>query len=117
MNSLHAKQTFNMLDITNLQSRLMLVYLLNVFDLIATTLWVIFFGLGIEANPIARWMYETNIIYVVKTIGVSVGLCILNSYLPANKKWMWVSWLLIFVYFGIAVYHCFIATQLFFIFL
>ena len=27
-------------------------YILNLFDLIATTIWVHFFGLGVEFNPI-----------------------------------------------------------------
>lgn len=100
----------------NLNARLATIYVLNIIDLIVTTIWVMMFGLEIEVNPIARWMYETNIIYVFKTVIVAAGLYLLNQFLPRNPKYMWTSWVLLIVYGALACYHCFIIVKVLIIF-
>lgn len=53
-------------------ARLLAAYALNLFDLGITTYWVNRFGLGVEVNPIARWLYETEQIFPVKIVVMAV---------------------------------------------
>ena len=89
----------------NLTTRLLAVYVLNLFDVFVTAFWVELFGLGIEANPIARWMFATNCAYAFKVFGIGILLYFLNKYLPKYPKYIWTSWLLFGIYVALAIYH------------
>ena len=104
------------LKLDNLKNRIIAIYALNVFDLLATALWICWFGLEVEANPLARWMFANNSIYLFKGAVVALGCYALNKFLPSNPKYMWTSWLLLIAYGALAIYHCFLATQLILIF-
>ena len=41
----------------NVKGQLILLFCLNIFDLLATTLWIVMFGTEVEGNPIARVMF------------------------------------------------------------
>lgn len=99
-----------------LKTRLIWIYVLNIFDLIATTVWISLFGLHVEANPLARWMYETNVVYLVKTAFVGYMLHFLNRLIPKYPKLNWMTWMLLGVYALIAAYHLFLAIRIIFIF-
>lgn len=42
--------------------KLIVIYVLNIIDLIATMLLVKRFGVQIEGNPIGKWLIETNLV-------------------------------------------------------
>ena len=96
----------------NLKGQLILLFCLNIFDLLATTLWIVMFGTEVEGNPIARVMFEQNTIYFYKTVMVGAMELILYKAIQKYPKWMWSIWFLIAVYSGIAIYHLFLGVRL-----
>ena len=49
--------------------RLIIAYLLNLFDLICTNRGMSLYGLSVEANPIGRWLYQNHLAAPVKVFG------------------------------------------------
>jgi hypothetical protein len=96
-----------------MRARLIITYALNLLDLIATTRLVQKYGIEIEANPIARWLYQTGAAYAAKIVGVGLLLLVLYHALKARPEWGWVSWLLLAVYGALALYHIFIALSIY----
>lgn len=92
--------------------RLFFTYLLNLFDLAVTSHWVKRFGIEIEGNPIGRWLYETDTVHLVKTVGMGVLILFLYFALKAHPRWRWVSWLLFISYGTVALYHVCLAINL-----
>ena len=92
-----------------MKTRFVITYLLNLFDLLCTLHWVNLYGIGIEANPIGRWLISTNLAIPVKTIGI--GACFIALYAGVKRypRWNWTGWLVLGVYGVLAVYHLFIA--------
>lgn len=89
-----------------------LTYLLNLFDLAMTTLWVGRYGLPVEANPIGRWMYTTGMVYAVKIFAVGGLLAVVGICLRKHPKLAWMAYIPLVVYAVIAVYHVVIAVIL-----
>lgn len=85
--------------------RLIIAYLLNLFDLICTNYWISLYGLSVEANPIGRWLYQNHLAAPVKVFGVGGLLIVLYHALKKHPQWNWTSWLLLAVYSIIAIYH------------
>ena len=92
-------------------SRLIITYLLNLFDLICTNYWITQHGLSIEANPIGRWLYENRLAVPVKVFMVGTLLLILYDAVKKNQKWKWTSWLLLAFYSILTIYHIAIAIN------
>lgn len=88
---------------------LFLTYLLNLFDLAMTTLWVSRYGLSVEANPIGRWMYTTGMVYAVKIFAVGGLLAVMGILLRKHPKLAWMAYIPLVVYAVVAVYHVVIA--------
>ena len=88
-----------------MKTRLIIAYLLNLFDLICTNYWISLYGLSVEANPIGRWLYRNHLAAPVKVFGVGGLLIVLYHALKKHPKWNWTSWLLLAVYSIIAIYH------------
>ena len=70
----------------NMKIRLIITYLLNLFDLVMTTHWVNKFGIDIEANPIGRWLYQKHLAVPVKVFGVGVALLALYHALKSHPQ-------------------------------
>lgn len=104
------------LGLNNLKSRLWFVLTLNLFDLLATQLWISLFGTEVEGNPLARIMFENNTVYFYKIILIPAMLYLLYKILPNHKNYEWTTWVLFYVYAGIAVYHLFLGLKLMTIF-
>lgn len=81
--------------------RLAITYFLNLIDLIATLYLVSLFGLDIEANPVGRWLIETNLVYFVKI--VVVGLIFVAVY--KSRIGNVCSWVLLIAFVLLTVYH------------
>ncbi len=87
--------------------RLILTYVLNIIDLIATMLLVKRFGLEIEGNPIGTWLIETNLVWFVKIFIVGVVMLLLCKF-KNNKLAIVGSWITLITFSLLAVYHVFI---------
>lgn len=87
--------------------KLIVIYVLNIIDLIATMLLVKRFGLEIEGNPIGTWLIETNLVWFVKIVIVGVALLLLFKF-KNNKLAIVGSWITLITFSLLAVYHIFI---------
>ena len=84
--------------------KLIVIYVLNIIDLIATMLLVKRFGLEIEGNPIGKWLIETNFVWFVKI--VIVGAALLGLYkLQEIKIAYTASTVILVVYSILVIYH------------
>lgn len=66
--------------------RLIITYIFNLIDLIATMYLVSLFGLSIEGNPIGCWLIRTNLVYPFKIGVVGVLLWAIGLLGKINKK-------------------------------
>lgn len=92
--------------------KLIVIYVLNIIDLIATMLLVKRFGLEIEGNPIGKWLIETNLVWFVKVVIVGVALLLLYKF-KNNKLAIVGSWITLITFSLLAVYHIFIQFESF----
>ena len=84
--------------------KLIVIYMLNIIDLIATMLLVKRFGIQIEGNPIGTWLIETNLVWFVKII--IVGAALLGLYkLQEIKIAHTASTVILVVYSILVIYH------------
>lgn len=91
-----------------MKHRLILTYLLNLFDLYCTMQFVNRYGIEVEANPIGRWMIQTGSVYAVKIGVVAVALFLLYHCILAQPRLKWASWLVLAIYAILAIYHLYI---------
>lgn len=86
--------------------RLIITYIFNLIDLIATMYLVSLFGLSVEGNPIGRWLIRTNLVYPFK-IGVVGGLLLAIGLLSGKNRGMTdvCSWILLIIFLGLTIYH------------
>lgn len=84
--------------------KLIVIYVLNIIDLIATMLLFKRFGIQIEGNPIGKWLIETNLVWFVKI--VIVGVALLGLYrLQEIKIAHTASTVILVVYSFLVIYH------------
>lgn len=97
-----------------MKARLIITYIFNLIDLIATMYLVSLFGLSVEANPIGRWLIRTNLVYPFK-IGVVGGLLLAIGLLgKINKKASNIgSWMLLVAFSALVLYHAIILSKIF----
>lgn len=89
-----------------MKTRLIITYILNIIDLIATMYLVSLFGLSIEGNPIGRWLIKTGLVYpfkitVVGGLLLAIGLLSGKSRKVANMA----SWGLLVAFSILTAYH------------
>lgn len=89
---------------------LLLTYLLNLFDLAMTTLWVKHYGISAEANPIGRWLFTNNMVWVVKIFVVGGLLAVMGVCIRKYPKTAWMAYIPFGVYGALAIYHVIIAS-------
>lgn len=93
--------------------RLIVAYLLNLFDLVMTTHWVNKYGADIEANPVGRWLYENHLAVPAKVFGIGLLFLVLHNAVKRRDKgleksvqwWDLASWVVLGVYGVLALYH------------
>ena len=85
--------------------RLIIAYVLNLFDLAMTNHWINNYGLEIEGNPIGRWMYKKRLAVPVKVFGIGALMAGLYFALLAFPAWVWVSWVIMLAYVALTIYH------------
>lgn len=100
--------------------RVIIAYLLNLFDLFMTSHWVGKYGIDIEANPVGRWLYTNHLAVPVKVFGVGILFLILHYAVKCMDEgtehsfqwWDIASWLVMAVYATLAIYHLFILSSI-----
>ena len=84
---------------------LLTTYLLNLFDLFMTTLWVRLYGIEAEANPVGRWMFNHNIAWAVKVFAVGGLLAVMAVCIRKKPSLRPLAYIPFSVYAVLAVYH------------
>lgn len=84
---------------------IIVTYILNIIDYICTRYWIDIYGLEVEANPVGRWMFETNIAWFVKIFIVGAALLILHFCIKKEPKYNWTKWPLFIAYCAVTIYH------------
>lgn len=86
--------------------RLIVTYIFNLIDLIATMYLVSLFGLSVEGNPIGRWLIRTNLVYPFKIVVMGGLLLAIGLLGKINKKAANIgSWVLLLAFSTLTVYH------------
>jgi len=93
--------------------RLIIAYILNLFDLAMTSHWVSKYGIEIEGNPVGRWLYQNHLAVPVKVVGMGALLIALYATVKHRDKglektfqwWDGVSWVVLAAYALLAIYH------------
>lgn len=91
---------------------LIIAYALNVIDYLFTAHWVRLYGIEIEGNPLAVWMFNHNIAWAVKFLAVGGLLALLGYFIHRQPKAATVAYIPLAVYALIVVYHISLAIIL-----
>lgn len=84
---------------------LFIAYTLNIIDYLFTANWVRLYGIEIESNPIARWMFENNVAWAFKFIIVGGAFLLLGWLFKRHPKFKWIRLVPLAVYGLIVIYH------------
>ena len=102
----------------SVNTRLLVTYILNVFDWVCTTVFVNMFGTEIEGNTLMRSAFENGLVNAYKLIGVAILCAFLYYFKDKYAKLVNISsWLVFGVYSALAIYHLVIIMKLLTIFL
>lgn len=82
---------------------IVLIYTLNLIDYFQTVYAIDLFGLGIEANPIAIFMFENNCASVAKLVGVPTLLAIMGFIVHKYRAMIWSIYILLAIYLGVII--------------
>ena len=82
---------------------LIIVAILNVVDYVQTFYAIQSFGVGIEANPIGRFLFEHNCAYMTKLILVPIALVIIGCIIRSDKRFSWTAYFLVIFYLGVII--------------
>ena len=92
--------------------RLIRIYILNLFDLLATMYLVMLFGVDIEGNIVGKWLIETKLVYFFKIVIVGILLFAIYKFSYKQKTADLCSRILFFVFTILSLYHCLILFSL-----
>ena len=94
--------------------RLIVTYIFNLIDLIATMYLVSLFGLSVEGNPIGRWLIQTNLVYPFKIVVIGGLLLAIGLLGKINKKAATIgSWVLFIVFSALVLYQAITLSKIF----
>lgn len=91
---------------------LIIIYLLNLIDCFQTMYAIQLFGIGVEANPIARFMFEHNCALVLKLVLVLIALVVMGVVIRADKRFIWAPYCLLVFYTYIVVRNFIVLDQM-----
>lgn len=115
---MYLQNQFAKLKNISVNTRLLVTYILNVFDWVCTTVFVNMFGTEIEGNTLMRYAFENGLVNAYKLIGVAILCAILYYFKDKYTKLVNISsWIVFSVYSALAIYHLVIIMKLLTIFL
>lgn len=89
---------------------LLITYILNIIDYLFTAHWVRLYGIEIEGNPLAVWMFNHNIAWAVKFFAVGGLLALLGYLIHRQPKAAAVAYIPLAVFAAVDVYHIILAV-------
>lgn len=84
---------------------LIAIYILNLIDYWQTMYAVRLYGIGVEINPIARFLLENNCGWVVKFIIMPILLTIVGILVRTDRKMAWVVYAALVWYIAIVAHN------------
>lgn len=91
---------------------LVTVYMLNLIDYFQTIYAIQLFGIEIEANPIARFLFENNYALVSKVIIMPLMLFAVGIIVRINKRQIWSVYFLTIFYAYVIIHNFIILLQM-----
>ncbi len=91
---------------------LILIYILNLIDYWQTMYAIRLYGIGVEINPIARFLLETNCGWVVKFIIMPILLTIVDILVRTDRKMDWVVYAALVWYIAIVAHNFFMILRI-----
>lgn len=85
--------------------KLLIIWLLNLFDYICTIYTINLYGIDMELNPMMRYLFNYPILCGVVKLGIPLITCVLIYLTRENKIIKVLTWLLLLFYGAIAVHH------------
>ena len=82
---------------------LVVLYILNLIDYVQTIYAVQLYGLGVEANPLARILLKGEYAWVLKLILAPLAIMAIAYVVKIDKRWTWVLYLLVIFYLVIVI--------------
>ena len=93
--------------------RLIITYIFNLIDLIATMYLVSLFGLSVEGNPIGQWLISSGLVYPFKSVVMGGLLLAIGLLGKIDKKYVSaLSWITLVIYTLVVLYHIVIFINL-----
>lgn len=84
---------------------LVLIYILNIIDYFQTIYAIQLFGIGVELNPIGRFMLENECAWIVKFIGVPILLTAIGFIIKYDKKQSWAVYFLLTMFLFLVIHN------------
>ena len=85
--------------------RLIIAYILNLFDLGMTQYFINKYGVSIEGNPIGRWLFGHPVLLLIWKLGLVAILLLVLYHFRNNQVANIGSWIVLDVYIALAIYH------------
>lgn len=85
--------------------RLIIAYILNLFDLGMTQYFISKYGISVEGNPIGRWLFAHPILLLIYKLGLVAILLLVLYHFRNNRVANIGSWIILGVYITLAIYH------------
>lgn len=85
--------------------RLIIAYILNLFDLGMTQYFIGKYGIPIEGNPIGRWLFAHPALLLIWKLGLVAILLMVIYHFRSNRVANIGSWVILGVYIALAIYH------------
>ena len=90
---------------------LIAICILNCIDYQQTVYAVSAFGLGVEANPVARILFEMGYEWV-KLVIVPAALILLGIIIKIDRRNIWTAWILLATYIAIVTNNFFVLMKM-----
>ena len=91
---------------------LIAIYILNLIDYWQTMYAVRLYGIGVEINPIGRFLLENNYGWVVKFIIMPILLTIVGILVRTDRKMAWVVYVALVWYIAVVAHNFFMILRI-----
>ncbi len=91
---------------------LILIYILNIIDYFQTIYAIQLFGIGVEINPIGRFMLENECAWIFKFIGVPILLTAIGFIIKYDKNKVWAVYFLLTVFLFVVIHNFYQLAQM-----
>jgi hypothetical protein len=79
------------------------IYILNIIDYLQTVYAIRSVDIGVEANPIVRFLLLNNYAWIVKFIAIPIILIIMGIILKFDRKQIWAPCFLFILYCAVVI--------------